>query len=273
MALFLVELLGDALEDLAIASTVVDSDHLLQSLEAAEDADYEKFRNSLVDPGAMRESIIDLAKREGFDLASLATSPSFCHTARRPADIRYKGILTESEGESNATHFDRGTFLDDALASPNATDSSLRLVYDNNEEEPTLCSIPTNMDRRDYFFVSGTEGWKTLTVPNNAEIQAYGTGDALKGYVAVCFAWCKHEKCPAGALKFEEFVDGKFEFAVNGIKADSLTSLKQRCELLYSNSTGYLWQPNTEGRFEFGARIAGNTSATNYLRLGAIIVW
>jgi hypothetical protein len=129
------------------------------------------------------------------------------------------------------------------------------------------------VDRRDYFFVSGAEAWKTLIVPNNAEMEAYGTGKNLKGYVAACFAPCKHDKCPVGTLKVEDFFDGKFELSVNGVKADSLTSFKQQCELLKNNYTGYLWQPNSEGRFEFGARITGNASAANFLRLGAIIVW
>ena len=289
LALFLVELLEDAIKELSAEQHArndkeLDPTILLRSLQAAEDAEYEIFLGNASIDNDVLTNAIDLRdpQRDDFDFTSLVTSPTFCHTARRPAEIRFQGILTERTEPFNATHFERGTSLIDALgitASFNAapTGTSLRLVYDDNEEESSPCPILTNVDRRDYFFVSGAdEEWKTLIVPNDTEMEAYGsTGSSspLKGYVAVCFAPCRREICPDGALKWDDFLDGKFEFSVNGVVVDALTSFP-RCWLLKSHTTGWVWPANAQGRFEFGARVTGrNTSATNFLRLGAILVW
>jgi len=275
MALFLVELLEDSLQQIAASLSSSNGgdglETLRSKLQARQDADYEAFMSQTLDLSAFQGAMMKGFDADiDFDDLSLTTSPVFCHTARRPAEIRHKGILTESS-KTGITTCDPGTWLEDALAFPDTNSTSLRLVHDHERVDD--CPIPTHQDSPDYFFVSGAEGHKSLRLPNNAELREYGTGaPALRGYVAVCFQPCRWRNCDKDQLLRDDFLR-KFQLTVNGIPVDSLGAF-QDCHLLKSNSTGYLWQPSADGRLDVGARVSGvNTTESNYLRIGAILVW
>jgi len=271
MGLLLMELLGDALKELAVAS-VNDPAALLQALQASEDSDYEKYHTTPVDANLYRVSIKEASDQEGFDFTLLTKGEMFCHTARLPAEIRHKGILTEST-KTGFTTFDAGVALREALTAPDASSSLMRLVYEPDARQ--TCPIPTNMDYKDFFLVSGAEGWRSLMLPNNAELKEYGKGQEkpnLKGYVAICFAGCAWGKCPRNVLQPGHFAEGKFELTVNGKSVDRLSSFTD-CVVLYSQESGYTWQPNVDGRLEVAARVTEKASFADFLRFSSIIVW
>jgi len=268
MALFLVELLEDALKELAAYPTK-DLMALLKALQASEDADYEKYLTSPIDPN-LYDITIGEGKHEGFDFTLLTKGDMFCHTARLPAEIRHKGILTESIKTGS---FDIGTPFNVALEAPNASSSMMRLVYDPNEQTD-WCLIVVLMDFKYFFMVSGAEGWQSLTLPNNAELKEYGKGQEkvyLQVYVAICFRVCEG-KCPENTLQPVPFLEGKFELTVNGKSVERLSNFAD-CKVLHSQESGYTWQPNADGQFEVAARVAGNSTLEDYVGFSAIIVW
>ena len=267
MALFLLEVLDDALKEIVKSS--VDPASLLQSLKEKEDEDYAKFLSTPIDPSAFHRCLPE-SEREGFDFELMVKGHTFCHTARVPAEIRHKGILTESS-QTGFTTYDKGTSMTEAKANPN-TGEQLRLVYDPSGRQN--CPVPTNVDYKDFFYVNGAEGWKKLILPNDSELNVYGTGtgEPLKGLVAICLTLCPWGKCPSGALTREDYSEGKFEVSVNGETVETITPF-QECDLLKSSTTGYIWQPNADGRFAVGARITDAATPVSYLRISAIIVW
>ena len=171
-ALFLIEVLDEALKELAADTT--DPATLLAKLKAQEDADYQVFQNAPV-PENFKE-ILPKSERDSFDyLDLLIKGHTFCHTGRLPAEIRHKGILTESTKTGFLT-FDKGVELNEAQTTM-YDGAEMRLVYTGGDRQ--VCEVATNHDYKDYFFVNRNEDWKKLVLPNNSEMKEYGTGRPL----------------------------------------------------------------------------------------------
>jgi hypothetical protein len=233
---------------------------LLDQLRGFETADQKAFMKHELPTKALE----GLVTPDDVDRDMLFRGPNCCHTARLPAETRHRGILTESAlvGEDS---YDKGIEQGQSIHNI-PDDKSMQLVYD--QEERQRCKIPLNKDYKDFFYVRDTHGWSQLTLPNNAEIKAYGSGESLRGVIAVCFVNCAWGKCPGGNIRREEIDQGMAEMEVNGVKVANLTKFDD-CDLL-KHSDGHVWMPNSDGRFQVRAKV---NKENGYLRFSAIVIW
>jgi hypothetical protein len=273
-ALFLVEILSDAIDEIITNAKASNPVVFLAELQKQEEADSDYFRRTEF-PDLVKDLIPEVAGDGDFDWSTLVSGPSFCHTALIPAEIRKKGILTES--------LPVDIFSDDTGAIPRsiadawpAVDGDMmRLVYEDADKDPKFhnCSEMTNVDFKEYFYVNSEDGWKKVVVPNDAEVEEYGTGQPVKGMLAFCLKWCNWNSCPPGNLRLESILVGIAQMEVNGMPVTNVTRMNaqvtQDCGLM-SNAEGHSWIPNDHGRFEIRARV---TEAGNYLRFSSFVVW
>jgi hypothetical protein len=259
LGVWITNIMEDALKELAQNEPPRPS--LLNQLRALEVADRQSFMSHEL-PTKILE---DLPIPDDVDRDIFYRGANFCHTARLPAETRHQGILTESVlvGEDS---YDKGTEMRDAIQSL-PDDSSMQLVYEQNDRQ--ICPIPLNKDYKDFFYVRGTHGWSQLTLPNNAEKAAYGSGEALRGVVAVCFSTCDWGHCPTGNLVRDDIVDGKAEIRVNGIRVTNLTKFDNDCNFL-KNNDGHVWKPNSDGLFQLRVKVNEERS---FVRFSSIVVW
>jgi hypothetical protein len=257
---YLLENLEAALVDLEVIEQF--SLHL-DKLQREEDADYDAFFKEpvLQDIGGM----LPEAERDAIDLRTLVNGANYCHTARLPAVIRHKGILTESSMTGFYT-YDKGVGLKTAKAETSPTDA-MRLVYDEGERDD--CPVVVHVDYKDFFYVDGREDWKKIVIPNDSEAKEYGTsGATLKGMVAFCFTLCPWGDCPPGVLARDAFSQG-FQLRVNGVEVTALTKMED-CELM-KHDGGYMFPMSSAGKFEIAAKVT--QSAQSYLRFSSFMVW
>lgn len=195
MALFLGEVLLDAVTEIAALPPTQDLKTLLEQLTTAEENDYQQVRTDDLLDGIKEMAhftdkpedatyVVDVTRRELF------ASPSFCHTALLPAEIRYKGILTESEN-SSFEEYDKG------MEQPKATDDPfgevdtgpMPLSFDPSKRY--TCEYNIGVDYKDFFYLDTKVGWKTLTFPNEKEKEYYGIDTAkTMGVLMMCFVGC-----------------------------------------------------------------------------------
>jgi hypothetical protein len=258
-ALFLVEMIGDALDEISKASAF-NYDQVIRELEEEDDANYKQAQNSILPQGLSKET---MEEPGDINLEDVFKTPNFCHTARVPAESRHKGILLEGP-PGDLFNYQQGVSEAEAL-SPN--DSELfRLVRDDGSRQK--CEVQLNIDAKDFFYVNDQDGWKKLVLPNDAELKEYSRGQKLRGLIAVCFAVCPWGKCPKGNLDASTINETTAAIQVNGEPVVGFTKIKN-CEFLRS-SQGHYFTPNSDSRFEIRARtIQSNT----FLRIGAFIVW
>jgi hypothetical protein len=255
LGVWLTNMMEDALKELAAERP---DPALLDQLRAFEVADRKVFMSRELPMSTLK----GLKIPSDVDPEMFFRGPNICHTARLPAETRHLGILTESSLVGDDT-FDMGIELETAQNST-PEDKSIQLVYEKGNRHS--CPIPINKDYKDYFYVAKTHGWSQLTLPNNAEVKAYGTSEPLRGVIAVCFAICNWGKCPAGDIQSQQFY--MVEMEVNGVKVASLTEF-DRCSFL-KHSDGHVWKPNSDGRFEIRAKV---NKVKSYMRLSSIVIW
>jgi hypothetical protein len=257
LGIWLTDIMEDALKELVSKRP---DPSLLDQLRGFEIAD----QNSFMKHELPTKALEGLITPDDVDREMLFRGPNTCHTARLPAETRHQGILTESAlvGEDS---YDKGIELQLSINNI-PEDKSMQLVYDEGERQ--VCPVPLNKDYKDYFYVRDTHGWSQLTLPNNAEIKAYGIGESLSGVIAICFASCDWGKCDKGNIRRDEFHEGMAEMEVNGVKVANLTKFDD-CEFL-KHSDGHVWKPNSDGRFQIRAKV--NTEKS-FLRFSSIVIW
>jgi hypothetical protein len=255
MALSLSFVLEDALLELISAKSDASFPDLLR---AKEDADFKFFMSS-----DLPKTSTALALPSDIDRELIFRGPDFCHTARLPAEIRHLGILTESSlvGQDS---FDTG--MEIKVATRSDVNGTMPLVF--YEEFRQVCPVPLNKDYKDVFLVDNSHDWSQLTLPNDAEMKAYGTGAPLHGILAVCFSGCDWGKCPKGNLLGEDIELGMGSMEVNGIRVSSFTEFN-KCKFL-RNEGGHIWKPNSDGRFTFRAKA---NEAKSYIRFSTFAIW
>jgi len=274
MSLLMIELLSDALND--IQGSAVTPAELLEELKSQDDSDYEKLLNSDL-PSTSRQWV--LRNYTGPYLERwrdlLFKDARICHTALLPADIRYKGILTESgpidplEWENQPVELQSGNISE----VPN-NGTTIRLVAEMSERQ--YCPIVPNIDHKDYFYIGHGEDWKELVLPNEREMETYlESKQSLQGYISVCFVRCDWGKCADGNI-------------INGLKED-LASMQVNeepvvdmvnfgleegneafeCHMLL-NKDGMKFISNDEGRFVIRALVKAEK---NYMRFSSFVIW
>jgi hypothetical protein len=252
--------LSFAVEDALLELVAAKSDPAFpDKLRADEEADFKFFMSS-----DLPKTSAQLSLPEDIDRELVLRGPNFCHTARLPAEIRHLGILTESSmvGEDS---YDTGMNIKTA-AMRSEGDGLMPLVFEPGDRQS--CPIPLNKDYKDAFYVHNNNGWGQLTLPNDAEMKAYGTGAPFRGIISICFTDCNWGKCPKGNLIGEDIELGTGEMEVNGIKVSNFTKY-DKCRFLM-NEGGHLWKPNSDGRFAIRAKA---NKANSYIRFSTFVIW
>jgi hypothetical protein len=271
-AIFLMDVLEDALALLTSPEAQGDLEVFRRELQAAEDKDNEAVMNSL---DFLNDGRPDGIQQEDIPLSLVMTAPNYCHTARLPAEIRYQGILTDRPDLTGAGQYDGGIELKPALTGPAPNDGTMPLVYDGSHRQ--ACHIPVQTDFKDFFLVSGKySDYVSLTVPTDAEIVAYGsTTDGtpdplqLKGVVMLCAAACGWH-CPGDTLDLVEGIEnGQVLIKVNDMVVHNVTRVTS-CAYLQKAPNDHIWPANKDGRFEVAAKVEVENK---YIRLSSILVW
>ena len=248
-------------------------DAMIQKYEQEQQEIYQSFRKETLPP-----MLVDMVKQIHADLDPevILRQPNFCHTARLPADIRYKGLLTESRvvsetGSSDdeigdqpmdGSSFDEGIPKVEADSVENLS-NTIRLVYDSKQQ----CEYPVELDFKDYFYVSDMDqGPKTLVLPNAMEKAYYQTGK-FHGYIMACNVVCPWGKCPGGLLDIESLAPEDGLITINGVAVTG-TSKFQECLFLMNEKNGLKWDSASEYKVSVERR-----KERGFFRFSAFVFW
>lgn len=276
MALFLSEMLLEAIDDLSNSTTTTTNRHdLLVQLQEEEHQDYARFLASPAPDASQLEKVpLDADLLSEQNVSVFFRSPSICHGATLPSMSRYLGILTESNetGVHDDEYF-RGMHIKEAKTlGKEEEETTMPLVWDNAEEKETKCPLEIQRDHKDYFYISKKMGARTLTVPNAAELQAYGRtsdGDSkLHGIVVLCQIRCPWRRCPKGAMRQEDIRNGDVQLEVNEKRVQNITAFGNECFVLRGEN-GHRLPPNDDGQFVLRAKVKRKDSL---LRISAMII-
>jgi hypothetical protein len=271
MALFLTSVLLEVLQDLS-SEAIVDPEKMLAELKVEEDLLYAGFMKADLPEAAKRRNAGDTADPD-IDTELLYRGPNICKTALLPAQTRYLGILMDTPDKVGGPAplgtetYEVGINQADAKAQP--AEGKFQLAYSSAERTP--CHVILKPDYKDFFYAHGKDGWVSITIPNNAEKEAYGYDPAVfKGMIVIFESNCDWGRCQPGDLRLAtDFTAGNFELEVNGKHVTSLSGMAHGGNVL-KGEDGLYWKPNEEGAYELRARVIQPTS---YLRLGSIILY
>ena len=134
----------------------------------------------------------------------------FCHTAILPAEIRFRGLLTDNldaTGSIEEVTYDQGIRFSKIKAeecSDNESRAPVPVLHPNSDnvqqmligagdEDYEDCEETTHHDHKDYFYISSVEDWRTLTIPNDAEKEYYTefNTEQTKGWIILCMGNCE----------------------------------------------------------------------------------
>ena len=269
-ALFLVQVLLDAINDL-----IDEQDHIPEvthkNLKTKEDTLFRSFAEASLPESASNnfEADIDI----NFDL--LFRGPNFCHTGLLPAQTRYLGYLTNSSKVGSAAAVGEETYdigIPKDVADQSDANGVLRLVYDANSRHN--CPVPLRVDYRDYFYAHSKDGWVSLTLPNEAEREAYRYDPgALQGMLVIFFGACDWGKCMNGEVNGDKVEEGKFEIEVNGSKVISWSTIGddgQNSGYVMKGEHGIYWKPNVDGVYEVKVRV---TEPDSFVRFSSFVIY
>lgn len=266
-ALFLMEIIDDALKMLESPEAIGEPAVYIENLRKEERSDYEKLlASNEFQHKKYEKEIVDAS------MDTIYMSPNYCHTARIPAESRFLGILTgRTEGHTVKTpvaDIDKGVLELNAARTADDTPSEMPLVYDGSHRQP--CNIMLQNDFKDFYFVhGGYSDYVSHTIPTDADISYYGRADKLQGVVAVCGAACGWH-CPEDTLDvFQSSEHGITHWKVNGQAVHSVTKWDQ-CVLLKRTEESVIWDTNSRGKFEISVKI---DVPSKYLRLSSFMVW
>ena len=269
--LFLVEILLDSINDLIDMLKDQSSEVVYNAIKAEEDSLFQSFVKARLPELASNKFEADI----DIDVDLVFRGPTFCHTALLPAQIRYNGYLTNSLQVGSAApvgdeRYDVGISKDTA----DQTDAGgeLRLVYDSNGRHN--CPVPLRVDYRDYFYAHSQDGRVSLTIPNEAERQAYNYDpSSLRGMIVVFFGACDWGKCIEGKVNGDKAEEWKFEIEVNGDRVTSWSSIGDdgtKSGYVMKGQHGIFWDPNDDGVYELAVRV---TEPDSFVRFSSFVIY
>lgn len=269
MALGLMEIVEDALEELAVVQTLNPSKRL-KELVAEEIRDHQKFQQSALGASASElllpeEAAQDDALRIPFE------SRGICRTARLPAYARFMGVQTESYVRSDS-EYDIGISEEQSRGDsflPNEG-ADVRLFY--NVKDRQKCGDVVNLDHRDFYLLTPVEEWKRVVVPNEAEWKMFGEGLTLRGLIAIFLLdFDFGVKVDEHEIREPEFME-QVELKVNGVEVVSVVIAGEngRTPLILRHADGLFFQPNDDGRFEIQMRVKNEGRR---LSISSFVVW
>lgn len=190
----------------------------------------------------------------------------YCHTARLPAQTRYKGHVFGKIREDDWHSFKKGHSQGALNRSP---EKEMGVAYAPREKHN--CSVPLHIDSRDFFYATSKFGdFQIATLPNTVEFKMYGPHQP-QGMLAVCASSCTHHNCVGykllGATEINEGKDVWVQ--VNGESVAEATRMDD-CFLLKRESGSYNWEANAEGRYVVGINVR---DPRKYFRISSFILW
>jgi hypothetical protein len=269
MALFLTSVLLEVLQDLS-SMAIVDPGKMLAELKVEEDLLYADFMKADLPAAAKR---LNGGADPDIDTELLFRGPNICKIAATPAQTRYLGILMDTPDKvGGPAPFGKETYevgISEADAKTQPAEGKFRLAY--FPEDRTRCHVTVQPDYKDFFYAHGKDGWVSLTIPNNAEKEAYGYDPAVfKGMIVMFESPCAGNKCKPGDLKIaKDFIAGNFEVEVNRKRVTSFSGIEYGGKVL-KGEDGLYWKPNEEGAYELRVRV---TEPSSFLRLGSIVLY
>lgn len=234
-------------------------------------------------------------KMKDMSMEKFLKDPSFCHTALLPAEIRYKGFLTENFEETGGPWdqvYEKATMHSkvisvekDGIGFPNPkVGHETDMLLNSADAEWEVCNEDLiHVDHKDFFYISSVEGWRSMTIPNEASKKYYTEYDAQKsnGWVYVCPSRCDWGKCKSGDAR-DQFMNGtmttadygSIEFEVNGVKVTDTACMRECCLLLHDDPTDagkMKWTPTANGQYEIKVQIS-NAQTYAYFRVSSFIL-
>jgi hypothetical protein len=134
---------------------------------------------------------------------------TFCHTATLPAEIRYKGLLTDTPdkiGDALLQNYSQGVFQStiEAVENPAPTSGVKAkrfvdaaqpdtMIIVKQDGEYQTCPELLHVDFQDSFLSTSLESWRYVRFPTEAQKTHYTEFDMQqsKGWIFVCMAKCK----------------------------------------------------------------------------------
>jgi hypothetical protein len=228
LAATVVEVVVDSLQELVkLEPTTTETleqrysrlEYQLKELNADEQTDYENIFDTPVPEflqGKFNEHLWrkdeDKEAMQDMPLSMFIKAPSFCHTAMLPAEIRFKGLLTENPdmvGDIVRQNYEFGVYQSeiaalerdgDGVSTNSRPGHKKEMVIAMNNGEHQVCPEPLNADFKDYFLVTSKEPRRSQVFPNAAELAYYTEFDPEKaqGWIFICMKRCKCSiGCPA----------------------------------------------------------------------------
>ncbi|KAL7571160.1 hypothetical protein ACA910_014761 [Epithemia clementina (nom. ined.)] len=283
LTLFWMQILDDALDYMAQRGS--DPRALLISLQRQEE---EEFAPMMQSRNVSRLQHIDP------DLQTIPDIPpqviywnrNYCHTARLPSEIRYRGILTDNvtnwpsttiitndDDDSYYENYDRGSELRSVLYTGHDV---MPLTWDRKLYQGACKNYKlADLDHADFFLVNSKQ-WSKVVLPNPSEVAAYGTTEQkpLVGYIQICLASCGWG-CPSDVVAHKDLAAAngtamrtKVSMTVNGVSVEEWTPFAD-CAFL-KHRGGHQWTANSNGQFEIRAK---TLTWPDYVRISAFVLW
>jgi len=186
----------------------------------------------------------------------LFRSQVICHSALLPSRARIDGLVTDSfltDSRRNADEFggfDIGLNMH-LMSTPD--DGKSPLSFDPNDRQ--RCDA-LEIDHKDFFYIREGDGWLSLNVPTNSELEVLGKSKPSfshekrhDGLILVCLKICPLGRCPDAAIGFGTLRRNRRLFVtVDGKPVETVKRL-EGCHFL-AGKEGINWGP--------GAKMDGN---------------
>lgn len=225
---------------------------------------------------------------------------------RLPAEIRFKGLLTENFTNPTADiygGFEKGFTELEIAQVEGGKDSTGVFVHpleerrgqpvlvENGKDHQVCDEEILNLDYKDYFFVSSrSQEAQTLILPNDSAQKYYNeyNGHNNTGLIFACLPRCDFGNCPAGDFyavfgwyraikknqapltKAEEATKyGTMEMTINGVKVTEASDMED-CHALM-NADGHRWKANADGKYEISIKL-NQGAERSYLRFSSFVL-
>ena len=276
LALFLMDALLSTLQDLT-EHQIEDTGLLLSQLQQEDEDLHTKFTKAELPVWHKNLFKLDeLTESEPkIDASLFYKGISICHTARLPSQIRYQGILTDTDKVGQPAPVGEETYYvgfdkKEALGK-SSEDASMRLVYETYKEREDCPGFIVKPDYPDSFFTNALDGWTKLTFPNEAEKKTYGYDPAhYQGIIIIHGKACSWGKCPVGFLKpVEDHAENNWEMKINGQLVSTVIDLGVSASIVKGES-GFYFTPNSNGQYEIEIKV---NKAQHYFALFDFVLY
>jgi hypothetical protein len=264
MAFHLIDNLKGAIEELG--SEEYDPAVKLDELRNEEDEDYRRLHSEFTVSMEAPSDFLEGDVLAAIDPNWLHFGPLICHTALAPAQLRYKGIFTETD-ETGMFGYYKG--ISKSAADKGQSEGPMRIVYEENFRD-NPCEYLTKIDMKDFLYSHEKDGWTNVKIPNDSEVREYGALEKPKGIVMVCFIMCDWGQCPDGDMRPEHLKEGKLQMKVNGEQVTELTTTSD-CNIA-RHKDGFFFKDD-DGRFNIEVFVEKSTTDhRQYTRITTIVV-